>query len=496
MEKICKGMCSGCMACMNVCGSNAIEMRMDKKGFLYPVINNQLCIDCGKCAKICHINNKPNQENCIEKEVYAMWSLDSENRFESSSGGIFSELAKVILNDRGIVFGAYWNDELKVVHGSISSVTELGKFRKSKYVQSSINYTFNDAIDALKNNKKVLFSGTPCQIAGLLKLVPEKLKVNLYTVDVFCFGVGSPGVFEEYKKYIEKEYHKKIKKIDLRTKNTGWKRYTMRVVLEDNMVIQKAPQVSLWLNSFMEGLIIRESCRQCDYNNLNRMGDISIGDYWKYSALNKNEFDDDMGISSLIVNTEKGKRLINKLKDKVYISKRNIEDIVKKQKRALDSKKLPDSDYDEFWKQYFSEGFYNASKKYIRDGEKAGWKSARKYLVAVDWLYLQQNGQKVSSYFKRKDLKNIAIYGMGEFGLLLCNELENEDINIVFTIDSERILPYNDIPVISMSQLKEMEDVDAIIVTPVFAYNEIKKQLEKIVDYPIISLEEVVKIKK
>lgn len=494
MNEICKrGNCTGCMACMNMCNSNAIEMKMDEKGFWYPYINQKLCTNCGMCVNICHINNKPQQNGSIQKEVFAMWSLDNVNRFESSSGGAFSELAKVILDDGGVVFGAYWNDELKVVHGGICSFDELSKLRKSKYVQSSIDYTYNEAINALKEGKKVLFSGTPCQIAGLLNVVPKNLREKLYTVDLFCFGVSSPGVFEDYKTYVESKYGKKIKRIDFRTKNTGWKRYTMCLVLEDNIIIQKAPQTSLWLNSFMEGLTIRESCKQCCYNNLERMGDISLGDYWKYAALNKDEFDDDMGISSVIVNTEKGKQLFDTVRNKNYVSIRSIEDIITKQKRALDSKKLPNSNYDEFWNKYFNEGFYNASKKYIREGEEAGWKSARKYLVAIDWLMLKQNGKSIASYFERNNYKNIAIYGMGEFGLLLCNELENEDINVVFTMDSERILPYNNIPMISIEQLKDMDDVDAIVVTPVFAFNKIKTQLEKNVKYPIISLEEVVK---
>ena len=497
MEEICSmKSCTGCMACFNICPNSAIEMKMNEKGFFYPYINLDLCSDCGMCKKKCPVNFRAKRNDSIEKEVFAMWSLDDSIRYESSSGGAFSELAKVILNDGGVVFGAYWNDEIKVVHGKISSICELHKLRKSKYVQSSIWNTYNDVLKYIKNGKKILFCGTPCQIVGLLNVIPDNLKENLYTIDIFCFGAASPGVFEEYKSFLENKYKKKILKIDLRTKITGWKKYVMSISFEDGTKIIKPQHTSLWLNDFKKALTVRESCQNCNYNNINRIGDISLGDYWNFSPLNKFEPDDDRGISCIIVNSEKGKKLFEAIKGKTHISARSINDILLKQKRALGSEQLPVSDYNEFWKLYSKEGFYNTSKKFIDGGEESAWKAAIKYQTAIDWLMMKQKGISIISYFEKKELKNIAIYGMGEFGLLLCNELENEDINIVFTMDSERILPYNDIPVISMSQLKEMEDVDAIIVTPVFAYNKIKKQLEKIVDYPIISLEEIVKYNK
>ena len=188
--------CSGCMACMNICPKNAIMMKEDKNGFKYPKIDEKLCIDCGLCSKACPVINKL-KENLYNIKVYACKNKDENIRKKSSSGGLFTLFAKYILDQEGVVFGAKYDENLRVIHDYIEKDDNINEFRGSKYVQSDINSTYAKAKKFLSNGRKVLFTGTPCQIEGLITYLGKNYS-NLYTQDFICHGVPSPKVWKKY----------------------------------------------------------------------------------------------------------------------------------------------------------------------------------------------------------------------------------------------------------------------------------------------------------
>ena len=221
--------CVGCESCKNICPKNAITMVRDSEGFKYPHIDSALCIDCKLCETVCPVTVKSKSDNSYELQYYAAKNLDEKERLASSSGGVFSLLAKKILNEGGVVFGAVFSDSLEVSHESITDISEIDKLQGSKYIQSNINGSYKEALAYLKEWKKVLYSGTPCQIAGL-KAFLRKDYENLITVDIICHGVPSSSVFAKYFAEIIEPSIKGIEggiEILFRDKSYGWRNFSM-----------------------------------------------------------------------------------------------------------------------------------------------------------------------------------------------------------------------------------------------------------------------------
>ena len=220
LDDNCKSHCLGCEACVQVCGKAAITMEEDQDGFRYPVIEAAKCVDCGMCRKVCPYDNMP-QRYGEDKYVFGGYSLDKDIRFESTSGGAFSEIANAYCDENYVIFGAE-SDGLEVFHNYITDKRELGRFRKSKYSQSKIGTAYKDAKRFLKEGKKVLFSGTPCQIAGLKAYLGNTNQENLLTIEVVCEGVPSPLYVRKLDKYIQNKYGAKIKSLDYRYTGKSW----------------------------------------------------------------------------------------------------------------------------------------------------------------------------------------------------------------------------------------------------------------------------------
>ncbi len=227
MEKICDfSTCTGCRACEQSCPKKAITFREDIKGFLYPVINQELCIDCGVCKKNCVVHE---QHKWDEKgEVYACWNRNRKMRRESTSGGVFRLLGEKMLKQGGVVYGAAFDQNFVVRHKRIDNIKELPVLLGSKYVQSDLGSVYLDVKKDLEDGKGVLFSGVPCQVAGLKNYLKKEYD-NLLCVDILCHGVPSPLVFRDYLQYMQKCYQSKIKKINFRYKKPGWTVFSMRI---------------------------------------------------------------------------------------------------------------------------------------------------------------------------------------------------------------------------------------------------------------------------
>lgn len=308
--------CTGCTACANICPRKAIEFKEKSNGFLYPIIDEKLCIKCNKCKEVCPALKKIEQDTV--KKSYAGWILDETIRMKSSSGGIFTAIAREVLNNNGYVCGASFNNN-KVEHIIISKEEKLQELRGSKYVQSNLNDNniFIKIKKLLEKNILVMFSGTPCQIAGLNNFLQKKYE-NLITVDIICHGVPSPKIFKEYIEQIEKEKKQKISKIYFRDKSEGWR--NPQFVLESGgKILQKsAVYEDTFGRSFLTNMILRQSCFNCKYPILKSQADITLGDFWG-AWIYKEELNDSKGVSLIITHTDKGEQIMQKIQDKIKL---------------------------------------------------------------------------------------------------------------------------------------------------------------------------------
>lgn len=314
--------CCGCSACIQICPKRCITMIEDEEGFSYPSVNMQDCIDCHLCEHVCPVLNQGQSHDPLE--IYAAKNNDDKIRMDSSSGGIFTVLAEKTIEENGVVFGARFNEKWEVIHDYAETKEGVAAFRGSKYVQSLIGNTYKEAETFLRQGRKVLFSGTPCQIRGL-KLFLRKEYDNLLTVDFICHGVPSPKVWKEYLEEIKVHASEKnsvlprsimkkkalIESISFRNKRLGWKRYSFSLTLsttegsgeKDTVFLSEPLDKNIFLRGFMSNLFLRPSCHACKCREFRSGSDITIADCW---GLNKiyPDFDDDKGCSLYIVKNE------------------------------------------------------------------------------------------------------------------------------------------------------------------------------------------------
>lgn len=317
--------CCGCSACVNICPKNAISLKRNEDGFIYPEINDQLCISCGQCLKVCNYQNKNKKKSFTKTFVAVAKNVDI---LESASGGVFSSIAKSFIQNGGIVYGATmtYDGKLYVRHIGIKNLSDLNKLKGSKYIQSDVQGIFKEIRNHLNNDNRVLFSGTPCQVDGLKGFLKKDYN-NLYTIDLICHGVPSQQFFQDYIRYIEKKKHIKIIDFKFRDKHDGWKLYGKIKYMDLNNEIKedffKAEESSFY-QLFLNSYIYRENCYQCPYACKNRPGDITIGDYWcidlvhpEYLIENGGSIDEKKGVSTLIINNEKGNDLVTRYGTKI-----------------------------------------------------------------------------------------------------------------------------------------------------------------------------------
>lgn len=328
--------CCGCHACASVCAKRSITMQEDNEGFLYPVVDANTCTDCGLCEKVCPVINQDKPRKPLK--VYAAKNRNEEIRRQSSSGGIFTPLAEAVIRDGGVVFGAKFDKDWNVVHAWTDTIEGIADFRGSKYVQSTIGDTYREAREFLKQGRKVLFSGTPCQISGLRKFL-RKGYDNLLIVDVVCHGVPSPLVWRKYleetmeRLRAERDAGKNtvssslmdlpvITAISFRDKTHGWKKFGFRLRYAASKAAGNSVSISsndedstflqpflknVFMKGFLKNLYLRPSCYACAARSGKSGSDISIADFWGVQNYYP-EFDDDKGIGLVLVNTDKGRR--------------------------------------------------------------------------------------------------------------------------------------------------------------------------------------------
>lgn len=322
--------CTACGACINACPAKSIAWSKDKYGFFYPKLNRDLCIECGLCSNVCPVDkNEQFKSVHTPQNVYASYTLNKQLRYASSSGGIFSVLAKHILEQNGVVYGAAFDEFLKVVHIGVRTEKELKRLRGSKYVQSFIREDlFVEIKKELEKNITILFSGTPCQVAGL-KLFLNKNYSNLITVDLICHGVPPQSVFDDHIKTLEKKYARKVAEYDFRNKKRGWKYFNTNITWHDGSTLSFPYMKDPWMKLFLHKTqpFLRESCYQCQYAQTTRCSDITLGDFWNFTPSEETR-DTDEGMSCVICNTVVGQNFYDKIIDNIKSEKRTLAEAV------------------------------------------------------------------------------------------------------------------------------------------------------------------------
>lgn len=357
-----KSKCCGCSACANVCQKKCITMISDEKGFLYPYVNKSECVDCGLCNKICPILNP--KSNVEEKSAYAAYNRDDETRKVSSSGGIFGCIANEILNKGGVVFGAAYADNFKSIkHIGVESKEDLPKLYGSKYLQSVIGDSYQSAEAYLKTDRKVLFVGTSCQIAGL-KAYLRKDYENLLTVDVICHGTPSPRVWKDYADEKEDEFQSKIVAADFRNKRFGWDKSVLLLLFANGAEYCAFGSKDEYIRGFLMNLYLRESCYKCACKGNNVLSDISLGDFWGIESVLPN-FNDNKGVSAIILNTANGKNFFNNIRSEMVTETVTYDDVLNGNPALIKPVEKP-SKSDKFWNVYLKCGLVKAYKKCLK----------------------------------------------------------------------------------------------------------------------------------
>ena len=310
--------CSSCGACANICARGAITMQLDKEGFYRPIIDESICSKCGTCERACPwLKNVSNPNECSESpKTIAAHAKDEQVRLESSSGGIFSVLAEHVLDDGGVVVGVAQVAPTRFEHIFIENKANLSKLRGAKYVQANPGLIYKQVRAMLIDGRKVLFSGTPCQVAALYSVLGQKKFDNLWTVDIVCHGVPSVKLFEKFAENISRVHNSTLVSTEFRDKSTGWKAYSVSQRFDNGDKISEPYGKSDYMRLFLSRICQNKSCSDCKYRKLPRIADITLGDYWGIANYHP-EMDDDNGTSVVLLNTNHGEKLFANVSENI-----------------------------------------------------------------------------------------------------------------------------------------------------------------------------------
>lgn len=319
--------CTACRACEQICPKNAIQMKENKEGFLYPEIDKDKCINCGVCLKKCHVNKNEIKRD-IEPQFLAIKPTDQLKARNSTSGGLAQIISEYIIEESGYVYGSVLDKDLNVKHIGVNHIEDLNRLRGSKYVISNTEETFKQVKEKLEDGIKILYIGTACQIGGLKSFLGKNYE-NLYTIDIVCHGVPSEKLFKKYIQSLEKKYKEKILNYEFRNKDkTDWGMgFTAKVTTQNKIKYLKADFDPYYIN-FLNGNTYRECCYSCKYTDVTkRQADLTIADYWGIEKF-RPEFYDKNGVSLCITNTKNGEILLDKVKKFIKVEKTKNEEAI------------------------------------------------------------------------------------------------------------------------------------------------------------------------
>lgn len=365
--------CCGCGTCMIVCPKHAISMKCDEKGFVYPTINSDICIDCGACRKVCSFSKKKDKKVSVgSSECYAACNTNQSELGESTSGGVFSAVAHLFLEQGGVVCGACMeleNGEVHVYHTIVDTKSKLSILQGSKYVQSNLWECLETVDVLLKEGRNVLFSGTPCQVDAVKGRFGKYLATQLFTIDIICHGVPSTKFLGDFLKEYQRTHDLKIEKLIFRDKKYGWGLNGQ--IIASNTAVKFTKNDFSYYKYFLDGETYRDSCYTCPYSCPKRVGDITIGDYWGIKNYdpqllmeNGGTFDFKQGVSCLIVNDERGIELLEKFGGTLQKAPIEIQNVMKINKQLREPAKHTEL-RDKIFSLYTKKG-YSAVEKLFR----------------------------------------------------------------------------------------------------------------------------------
>lgn len=383
-----KSMCVGCGACVQSCPINCISLATDEEGFRYPIVDVERCVECGKCERVCPTINSLDNSSNGTTDVWCVKNLNEKIRFDSSSGGVFSAIAEYIVRNNGVVFGVSMSDECKSAeHIAVQLSGDLRRLRGSKYLQSNIGNSYLAAKAYLQQGREVLFSGTPCQIKGL-KLFLNKEYKNLICVEVICHGVSSQKLWAKYVDFLQKKLKSKITNVNFRSKKYGWQDFGMEYLTESESLHFEFNFEDPYFRMFNNNFCLRPSCYDCRSKDGQSGADITLGDFWNietvYPDVNCNE-----GISMVLLNSNYGKELFEKIKNGLFCTNEGLDYGVAKRCNPAIYKSQPYNVWrNGFYGDMDSLSFGDLSKKYTPKTAKIVLKST--LMRAGFWKYIQR----------------------------------------------------------------------------------------------------------
>lgn len=355
--------CCGCTACASICAHDAIIMKPDALGFLYPEVDKDKCVDCGLCEKVCAFNDHYDTSLNLEKPLaYGARHKDMNEVETSRSGAAFIAISDYILEQGGVVYGAGYTEHFRVVHKRATTKEERNEFKGSKYVQSDMNTVFRQVKNDLRDGLTVLFSGTPCQTSGLNSYVGKRLRENLFLVDIVCHGVPSPYMWRDYIAYLEKKQGAPIVWVNFRDKQKyGWAAH------HETFKFKNGGGKMSFTFLFYKHIMFRKSCGKCHFTNLHRPSDITIADFWGWEKTNPRINADDKGCSLVLLNTEKGRKLFEAVKDNMNTFPANLNDCL--QPNMVHPSEIHPK-REQFEREYIKKGFEYVYLKYCQKTKK------------------------------------------------------------------------------------------------------------------------------
>ena len=479
--------CTGCMLCTTACNKNAIRMEKNKTtGFYYPVIDKELCVKCRACEMSCPENVIVKKNSSDNQSIYALISLDDKIRELCTSGGAFYLFAEEVLREGGAVAGAVYDEGLHVYHTLISKKEDIEPLLRSKYVPSDMREAFPMIKEALLDGKTVMFCGTPCQVAAV-KRFGEILNKSegLVLVDLVCRGVPSEKVQDLYLKQLYREKGSRVVKIEYKDKSLGWHKLSTKFIFENGeSVVERGDEGEFFLCFPGFDLSVRESCFNCRYKSQERVSDITIGDFW---GMKDPDWDDDRGTSLVLVNTSKGRKLLERISDKVRTKEFSFSEVEEANRMAFSE--LPDQNYmrKRFWNEIGSADFRQTVKAIIMDyremmeARNNAERAQKKYRILLKWLDLKNNGVELIEFFKDKNINSVAVYGAGEIGILFGEELIKYDGIIKYYIDQKPRKHLKDGITMEVYAIDDPQalPVEAIVISPVLITDALEETIWK-----------------